>query len=73
MTRSNRGTKPSAAARSTLLIRNLNALSEKKPEPFQPPLTKYCKAQLVERHLFHGGLEVEPPKSEDDIGLPWVK
>lgn len=47
-----------------LLIENMNAAGKGEPEPHQPPLTKRCKAQLLERHLFGGGLSVEPPDGE---------
>lgn len=56
-----------------LLVRNMNAVSEGKPQPFTPPLTKPCMRMLVERHLFSGGLEVMPPESPNDVGLPWAK
>jgi hypothetical protein len=54
-----------------LLIRNVNAASKGEPQPIQPPLARRCIRQLVERHLFHGGLAVIPPANETDIGVPW--
>lgn len=54
-----------------LLLRNINACGAGEPEPIQPPLTKRCKAQLLERHLFGGGLSVIPPANVDDVGVPW--
>ena len=54
-----------------LLLRNVNAAGAGKPQPIQPPLTKRCMAQLLERHLFEGGLSVIPPENENDVGVPW--
>jgi hypothetical protein len=54
-----------------LLIRNVNALGKGEPQPIQPPLARKCIARLVERHLFDGGLSVEPPAKPEDVGVPW--
>jgi hypothetical protein len=54
-----------------LMIRNMNAISKGEPQPIQPPLAKRCVAQLVEKHLFGGGVAVIPPENESDIGVPW--
>ncbi len=56
-----------------LLIQNANAFSAGLPQPIQPPLTKRCMRSLLERHLFGGGLSVEPPRSPDDVGVPWKR
>lgn len=54
-----------------LMIRCVNAIGKGQPQPITPPLAKRALAQLVERHLFNGGLEVVPPECEEDIGVPW--
>ncbi len=51
-----------------LLITNMNAVAAEKPQPHQPPLSRTCMRQLVERHLFGGGLSVEP--FEGELGVP---
>lgn len=56
-----------------LLIRNMNAVAEQRPQPIQPALARRAIAQLISRHLFNGGLTVVPPDNEADIDVPWRK
>lgn len=56
-----------------LLVRNMNAIAKGEPQPFQPPLSKRCMGQLVNRYLFGGGISVQPPDREEDVGVPWAE
>ena len=52
-----------------LMIQNMNAIAEGKPQPISPPLAKSAIAKLIERHLFNGGLRVV--SFEGEVNVPW--
>jgi hypothetical protein len=57
-----------------LLIKNLNALEAKEPQPITPPLTRGGIAVCLNKILFGGGASVDTGKhSIDDFGVPWQK
>lgn len=54
----------------TLILMNMNAIAEGKPQPIQSPLRRNVIARFVERFLIGQAPEVEDRSSE--IGVPWT-
>lgn len=56
-----------------LIIRNMNALNEKQPQPIQPGLSKGAIAQWAERYFFGDGIPKVESKFDliEEVGVPW--
>jgi hypothetical protein len=63
------GKKSECAGVLLLILQNMNAIADGRPQPFQPPLTKATIANFAWRHVC-GAIPGVEDRSED-VGLPW--